>query len=71
MRALAFDDVVHGEHVLEVRWSDAELVALELDGVDRALLREVSTADDVSLADVLLALELVARRLEQQIARDR
>jgi hypothetical protein len=41
------------------------LAEVDLDDVDRALLRECG-ADDASIADRLLALEMLMRRMQEQ-----
>lgn len=51
-----------GQRVLTVEWSDWDLVQLDLDGFERMLLRECGQS--VSLADILLGLELIARKIE-------
>lgn len=51
-----------GHRVLTVEWSDWDLVQLDLDGFERMLLRECEQSE--SLADILLGLELIARKIE-------
>lgn len=53
------------EHVVRVRWSPLELEHVRLDPVDRRLLAECSEPD-ATVADVLLGLQTLAFRLEQQ-----
>jgi hypothetical protein len=44
-----------------------ELQAVRFYPFDRALLEDVRTSGDVSIADQLLALEMVARRIEESV----
>lgn len=46
-----------------VRWNEHDLITLQLDDVDLALLRECDASP--LLSDKLLALEMLARRIEQ------
>ena len=56
------DCITPGQRVLTVEWSDWDLVQLDLDGFDRALLRECDTS--MTLPDILLGLEMIARKIE-------
>ena len=56
------DHITPGQRVLTVEWSDWDLVQLDFDGFERMLLRECE--QPVSLADILLGLELIARKIE-------
>jgi hypothetical protein len=56
------DYITPGQRVLTVEWSDWDLVQLDFDGFERMLLRECEQS--VSLADILLGLELIARKIE-------
>mgnify|MGYP001593901464 CR=1 FL=1 len=52
------------EEVLELRLSQKDLIFLNLDAFDRALLEECGSSDKAS--DKLLAAERIVFRLEQQ-----
>ncbi len=56
------DYITPGARVLRVEWSDWDIVQLDLDGFDRALLRECDQS--MTLADILLGLEMIARKIE-------
>lgn len=52
-----------GEHVFTLTVSDSELSRARFDMFDHALFADCE-GDDISVSDKLLALELIARRLE-------
>jgi hypothetical protein len=51
-----------GRKSLRVEWHDYDFIRLELDNVDLQLLRECDQSR--SLSDILLGLEMLARKLE-------
>lgn len=62
-----FDPEV-GDTVIEFRGriKRCEVVPLQLDAADKALLANVGQADDTTAADHLLALEMLYRRSAEQ-----
>lgn len=55
-----------GQHQFTLTWEADELANIKLDAADLALLRECDKS--LSVADKLLGLECLARRLEQHVA---
>jgi hypothetical protein len=51
-----------------LRIDGGELMRAKLYPFDRALLRDIETSDDVTVADQLLGLEMLARRIEESRA---
>lgn len=54
-----------GERVYTLTINENELERMDLSPLDRLVLDEVRLVSDVTIADQLLALELVARRIEE------
>lgn len=52
-----------GHHVYTLTFDEDELERIRLTPMDRALLRECEESD--SIADMLLGLETIARRIEE------
>ena len=63
MTLTMIDDFESGDRVFTLRIRSRELVAIELQPFDRLLLADCDRSDKVS--DKLLALETVARRIEE------
>ena len=57
-----------GDEIIEFqgKYYMSELVALPLDALDLGVLRETSTAKDVTAADLLMALEIIFRAEERK-----
>lgn len=55
-----------GDTVFQLRLADADLRNVKLSHFERAVIRECDSPD-ASLADRLLGLELLARRLEEAL----
>ena len=65
MKLLKQRDEQWGEDRYTIIFSDADMVAVNLDNFDRLLL-DSCQKDEANIADVLLGLELIARRLIEQ-----
>lgn len=63
MRYMYQYDPGSSRHAFLLEWDEHDLIHLDLDGMDRRLLAECSHSDGI--ADKLLGLECLARRLEQ------
>jgi hypothetical protein len=70
MKLLKQRDEQWGEDRYTIIFSDADMVAVNLDNFDRLLL-DSCQKDEANIADVLLGLELIARRLIEQHERQR
>lgn len=46
-----------------------ELMRAHLSKLDRALLDEINSSEDVTIADQLLGLEMIVRRIEESYAK--
>ena len=70
MKLLKQRDEQWGEYRYTIIFSDADMVAVNRDNFDRLLL-DSCQKDEANIADVLLGLELIARRLIEQHERQR
>ena len=70
MKLLKQRDEQWGEDRYTIIFSDADMVAVNLDNFDRLLL-DSCQKDEANIAAVLLGLELIARRLIEQHERQR
>jgi len=70
MKLLKNRDEQWGEDRYTIIFSDADMVEVELYKFDRLVL-ESCQKDEANIADVLLGLELIARRLIEQHERKR
>lgn len=52
-------------YVLTIDGGDLMRMRMRLDRLDRALLDDVNSAKDMTISDQLLALEMMARRIEE------